>query len=845
MSEVGELASRAWAKLDGGSRHPLTHHMLDSAHVGGLIWDEMVPRRLKEAIGLADAAPWVMWICGIHDIGKAIPGFQAQDPAWTGSRVGNALPHGPAGQYSLAAELDMGFDRSSREVVARVVGGHHGFLSEADAPHGPGRHAFGGDDWRICREELAMFLAGVVGATGAAPRVSNVAGVVLSGLIPLADWLASNAAWFPFGADIPLESYVRVSLERARTAVTALRWSRWEPPSMAFGDRFPFPPRPAQEAVAEVVEELAAPALIVVESQTGSGKTEAALHYVAQASARGWSTGFYVGLPTRATSDQMFGRVKAFLESAGSTGMGGEGGATLSLVHGWASLNSDFQSLLASGPTFPDVEPSGIYESGGAVVAEEWFSRSHRGLVGPIGVGTVDAVLHGGLRKRHGPIRMFGLATKAVVIDEVHAYDAYMETILERVLQWLGLLEVPVILLSATLPSERRAALVEAYAGKSVAPSAPADALVTWADRHGRTGSRRLSGLQSQAVDIDLRADADAGFPVAEVLAAARSGANVLVVRNTVDRARSTARSVLDIAGQVPVWCVHARMPFDMRDERQREIRAAFGPGGARPRGSVVVATQVLEQSLDVDFDVLYTDLAPIDLLVQRIGRVHRHANPRPTGFEVPRMVVVNSDVAPAGRSAVYHVNLQARTLAALTGRTAIRIPTEVGQLIDLVYSADELPAAPWLQQLMAESRSALVQEAAGYEQRARDRWVPHPTNEFAHAHFTRRAETDEAFGTRLESPAVDLVLLGREVGGVLLNEDSSPKVLLRSSLSLSSPGDAVRAVLAESTVRAAWTRRKLLRGFRAVELDGAGRGRLAGVRFELDRETGLEVARE
>jgi CRISPR-associated helicase Cas3 len=468
------------------------------------------------------------------------------------------------------------------------------------------------------------------------------------------------------------------------------------------GRRFPgYSPRDVQTVTEQVPFDV--PALIIVEAEMGKGKTEAALSMVARFLARGVGDGVTVALPTMATSNAMFGRVEEVV-----TRIFPSQDVQLALAHGRSSRHTRFQVLVQRGLRARDLD-----NPEASVTCARWLLNKKRILLAQVGVGTIDQALQAALVVRHQFVRMFGLSRNVVIVDEVHAYDAYMEVLLEHLLAWLGALDVPVILLSATLPSERRAALALAWRGPEVprdgadeSESISADdletarsrpyPLVTVTTRAGTTTRSTDEAPSSRSLLLERAPNAEEDVAnvaavAARLLAAARSGARVVWIRNTVREAQRAFRAVAARADEVEHTLFHAR--FRGCDRRRLEERVLERFGKAAPQGGrVLIATQVVEQSLDLDFDELHTDLAPIDLLFQRAGRLHRHERVRPAGFESPRLVVhgpSDADIAALrfGPSRfVYDTGTLWITDRALRSRDALALPADIRPLVEESY---------------------------------------------------------------------------------------------------------------------------------------------------------------
>ncbi|MCL4465046.1 MAG: CRISPR-associated helicase Cas3', partial [Chloroflexi bacterium] len=460
------------------------------------------------------------------------------------------------------------------------------------------------------------------------------------------------------GVDVPDCS--RRSAGMAGAALKLLGWTGWSPSSESrdFSSLFPNieSPYPVQREVEVLADRLDGPALVVVEAPMGEGKTEAAVFLEDRWGAALGQRGCYFALPTQATSDQMYGRVLEFMKKRYPADL-----VNLQLLHGHASLSALFQELLRRGEQqrtlAAGLEPRGIAGESGydgapaGVVAGEWFTYRKRGLLAPFGVGTIDQALLAALQTRHVFVRLFGLAHKTVILDEVHAYDAYMTALLERLLEWLGALGSSVVLLSATLPDGRRLRLVEAYARGAgycfdegeMRAHYPR---VSWVSRAGcgarqvgvSTRSTRKLGLEW--VDGALPAESEP-FALGERLRAElENGGCAAVICNTVARAQQVYLALKTYFpetaddGQPVLDLLHARYLYEDRSKRERRTLIRFGkPDGEvemedgnvrkvrRPNRAVLVSTQIIEQSLDLDFDLMVTDLAPVDLLLQRSGR--------------------------------------------------------------------------------------------------------------------------------------------------------------------------------------------------------------------------------
>lgn len=424
----------------------------------------------------------------------------------------------------------------------------------------------------------------------------------------------------------------------------------------------------------------------------GEGKTEAAL------SCALGTRGLYTAMPTQATSNALFARVAEFMERNQGPGSF----YRLALAHGSGGPEAAALKL----------RDIGLGTADSTVRAGWWFRGSKRALLCPHGIGTVDQGLIGVLQCRHGFLRLYGLSGRTVIFDEVHAYDTYTGGLIERLIAWLQALRCRVVVMSATLPASRRDALLQAWAGgdgtpASAMPSAVAYPRLSWAT----PGAVQVSSFEaSRPQRVALRpAPSDVSTIAGQVAAWAHQGARVLVVVNKVARAQSL---FLRLPEHTPATLFHARFPMEQRLEIEARVLGLFGPGGAAVDGHVLVATQVAEQSLDIDFDVLISDPAPVDLVLQRQGRIHRHPRARPQGYEDPVVHVVELDqsLPCEGLSRFIYDRWDVlRSIAWLREHRELDLPGDIDRAVQAVYG-DWQPDGP------AELLEALEQAKARHE---------------------------------------------------------------------------------------------------------------------------------
>ncbi|MYT16176.1 MULTISPECIES: type I-E CRISPR-associated protein Cse1/CasA [unclassified Streptomyces] len=763
-------ARSAWGKHDRDTESwlPLWRHMADSAAVAGRLWDEWIPTGVKELVaqvlpgGIEDARRLAIWLAASHDIGKATPAFSCQVDSLASKMREAGLemlyekqfgadrkraPHGLAGQLILQEWLSdrHGWSGRASGQFAVVIGGHHGVPPGHQDIHDVDLHpellrtpGASEETWHAVQFELLDACARVAGVDGRVGEWKSVklpqpVQVVLTSVVILADWIASSSELFPYRA-----ASVSSSGSGAHSAHLEAAWrcldlpSPWAPrvpqgtAAELFASRFAFPPgaeiRPVQEEAVRLAREMPASGLLIIEAPMGEGKTEAALAAAEVLAARSEAGGCLVALPTQATGDAMFSRLLTWLDHLPSTE-----GHSVFLAHAKAALNDEWSGLVRAGSrpiTAVDTDGSQSVPSPGSasrqgscgLQAHQWLRGRKKGLLASFTVGTIDQVLFGGLKSRHLALRHLALAGKVVIIDEVHAYDAYMSTYLERVLEWLAAYGVPVILLSATLPAAGRQALTEAYAGAGSGAriGLPSDTypLLTAVSPGKEPLVAQPPAASGRGTDIVLEPLDDDLLSLMDRLERELAGGGcALVVRNTVDRVLEAAERLRERFGEDRVTVAHSRFVAADRASKDRDLLGRFGPDGMRPTGPhVVVASQVVEQSLDIDFDLLVTDLAPVDLMLQRMGRLHRHSRRRPARLRSARCLVTGVDWRSdppepvRGSLGVYEGRYTLlRSLAVLRPHfegTQLRLPSDISPLVQAAYGDGPVGPEHWAEAL-------------------------------------------------------------------------------------------------------------------------------------------------
>ena len=682
-------AKRFWGKADRkdpGRVHLLEHHLADvGACFEALLAQPTIRRRLARTAGWDDVDPvTAARLCvfaALHDIGKVNLGFQAR--IWDDADVppgqrrprfaGHTLDLTPILQDEDGETADWFFDalgwwddlltwddRDGATVCGLFVAtlSHHGRPLQID-----GTRQRNPAIWRplgeLNPEEYTRRVSRLVcdwfkaAFTPGGPPLPSAPAFQhhFLGLCNLADWIGSNERWFEY-VDEPRDDYIDIARERAERAIAAVGLNVTTQRKQVLRAGVPdftglFPHIGDANAIQRTAHDapLTEP-LVIIESETGSGKTEAALWRFAEMYAEGLVDGIYFALPTRAAAVQIHGRVHDFVARLFPE----ECRPPVALaVPGY---DPDADAASSAIPDY-DTHAAGHHDDDDKPWASE---HPKRFLAAQIAVGTVDQALLGALKVKNAHMRTACLARNLLVVDEVHASDAYMTEILAALLDAHCNAGGYALLMSATLGSVARQRWLDESGdiGLADAIAAPYPAVSVRGNTidAGENDQAKTVGMSSQPVMREPAAVAQLA------LNAARAGAKVLVVRNTVNYAVNTWQAVEERAGpfdklrmNVATLLHHGRYAAGDRRRLDGRVEALLGKDSQRADGCVVVGTQTLEQSLDIDADLLITDLCPADVLLQRIGRLHRHTrNDRPPDYAGPRCIVLTppgADLSP------------------------------------------------------------------------------------------------------------------------------------------------------------------------------------------------------
>ncbi|MBI9051885.1 MAG: CRISPR-associated helicase Cas3' [Anaerolineaceae bacterium] len=841
MNRLNEKYFCFWAKTskEQGNEawHNLLWHLIDTGMVAHALWDSSLSDALKKdmaqalSLDITQTGKLVSFWVALHDIGKAGPAFQRK---WDFGKqrikqAGFTFPPSPEiipGYHGLATtwimenyweEEHIIQDRSFSISLALALGGHHGeFPSSGEMNSTVYRSDHLGDGrWKAARIAIINQLKEIftppdiyMPPSGMEP--CNALLFLLAGLTTTADWIASNSTYFKFDdGSMPMETYLHKSAEEAQYALQDLGWHGWKSSGdpHTFTQLFPeFIPNSLQSAFIEHTQGLDSPYLLILEAPTGSGKTESALYLADTTIQKEYKAGIYIAMPSQATSNQMYDRTTKFLSERYK-----HIPLNILLVHGAALIKEDFSKVRIQGIGQDQQQAQGN------IIGAEWFLPRKKSLLAPFGIGTVDQTFLSVMRCKHFFLRLFGLAHKVVIFDEVHAYDVYMLEIFKRLLNWLRSVNTSVIILSATLPEQSRFELLQTYTGQVEDVDVPSIEFPRLSiSTQNQIQVFPLGVTESRCIALQWLAEEDLTTILSNELA---SGGNAAIICNRVDHTLEIYERLKEVFPSEELLIFHSRFPYCWREQIETKIKDRYGKNSSsRPQRSIVIATQVIEQSLDLDFDLMISDLAPVDLLIQRAGRLHRHqgnAHPpsRPTALTEPKLMLLLPDQEQDPPSfskdgSIYAPYILQRTWFAIHSLSLLNLPAQTDELIGKVYSEelmDEIRADLWPQ--MQEYFRKMLHEDDEDSLKAVNQLIKTPNKRilgslqagFDDEHDPASHSLMQTL-TRNARPSVQLVCLFQEADGLytldqhlLVNLDQQPDhqitvACLRSALSLSNP---------------------------------------------------------
>ena len=793
-----------WAK--SAPRMSVTTHGKISGITAQILFDKMLSDGTAQFLSFLmridreDPKNMIGYLVSLHDIGKIDYHFQAQDKQVQERMIEEGLcPADPMVEicrHEKATEQILwrtiwkaqGCDRRSAQFYAAILGAHHQGKDGSASPNIELLQIYQTEYDRKMREFFLHSDSNVV-----LPRIQKedrgTVGAILLGLTVLADWISSSD-YFEKEDDCSAE------FERIRDKIGHfLEMSGLNKADRIFGDTFSevWPQisaaqmRPLQIEVEKLFHKEGKEriALVLLEAPMGEGKTEAGCYAAVQMGKQYQKNGIYFALPTAATSNQMVVRMQNWLQD------------DVRLLHGMAWMEDK--------DTFPEGNLH-IDDEEHERTARNWLAPVRRGLLSRYAVGTIDQVMMAAMMIKYGCLRLLGLSGKVLLIDELHAYDMYMGTIIERLLDWCRALEIPVVMLSATLTQKKKQQMLKPYTEEKLDNAYPAITAVT---QTGKLIVRPVTEITSrQTVQIKMLPILHQPQKIAlQAIQLTNQGGCLCVMLNTVKQAQDVFQAIQTIGFDGEVLLFHARFPAERRDMIEKKCLTLFGKDKTnRPRKAILVATQVVEQSLDVDFDIFISSVAPIDLLLQRTGREFRHSETRrPVGIENPVFYVMipedgeqAEDSAFAADGCVYPICLLRQSIHLLQSKESIRIPEDMAQLVEDGYDAEKAEPEYLESWWEAEIGDQIKADQSGIYclSHPKDGFNPIQKRQEKDRFAFDDAETDSYFSakTRLGEPTVRISLIHTElyeaVRSRIAEKQNIPqklaKAVLKQSVSIS-----------------------------------------------------------
>jgi CRISPR-associated endonuclease/helicase Cas3 len=715
MSRGKVIISNFWAKTTPDNKPGISvlEHMLNVGFVA-----RAIAARRGELLGLFELrASLVGTLAALHDLGKISPEFQQKCEEWLKERNlldiarrwdwGNKLrpDHGKTTHAALQKYLtENNIDEPTAMFVPAVLGGHHGRLNPPDDRGFRLNNSIvdehSGIDWEKEREQAIEAVFSQFGIKPSEISIDDSSPALwwIGGLTSVADWIGSDERHFPPEGGMDAG-------KAAEVAEKCLDEIGFEEPHIirgrSFGDLFQteingkivkFEPNKMQSAALSKITDRG---VYVIEAPMGSGKTEAALGAAYNLLSSGKANGVYFALPTQATSNRMHLRMKIFVERISP------GAVESKLIHSNSWLVNDKL------PTLSPVRTIGTNEED-AETGRDWFSSAKRALIAPFGVGTIDQALLGVVAAKHFFVRQFALAGKVVILDEIHSYDLYTGTLIDRLIQTLEKLGCTVIVLSATLSRARRELIVPSGKIRAGSSSKEPYPLIT-----GRKNGKALRPLaisppKPKTIGVTFIPESKA---VSLAIDTATKGACVVWVCDTVDSAQRVYRQIRnDNAARFPVGLLHAHFPFWRREKLEEEWMTRLGKESGTRCGSILVSTQIVEQSVDLDADLMVTELAPTDMILQRMGRLWRHdRGKRPVSK--PRILILEEEIglpefcrmeatqivkALGDKALVYDPYVLLRSVAEWKKLKKVIVPEDIRRLIEATYKKRKQEPKGW-----------------------------------------------------------------------------------------------------------------------------------------------------
>lgn len=689
---------------------PFIIHAMDTGGIMEKLFIKWLPEHVRNELALSlqpksnpeiaitKVCEFCRLLALLHDVGKITPVFQNKiaksieghfefltnlgfNLAVMSDSYSQKSPHQLAGQAILNFN---GFP----EEFSEIVGSHHGrgnFGKAIDQFEDYSYNYFGIKNsqknlWIGLWNEWISFALNDTGFTvDTLPKPDIKSQMLLTGLLIMSDWIASNTYYFPYVSidDLSEEKRVKYAFDRLDLPCTLELHTVCDNPQV-FADKFSFKSNFMQNKIMEIVSQNDFSGLYILEAPMGLGKTEAALSAAEILIDKCGLGGIYFGLPTQATANGIFGRIREWASKCDTETH------SIRLAHGMTELNEEYQSMF-HGTASSYADDNVDEDNNNSVIVHTWFEGRKQALLADFVIATIDQFLLASLKQKHVMLRHLGLAGKVVILDECHAYDAYMNIYLDHTLTWMGAYNVPVIILSATLPAKRRAQLVKAYLNMQKLPTIDSISypVLTYTTKDNNAISMALPcEIPEKVVAIREIEESNLSSYIKEKLCGEGCAA---VIVNTVAYAQLLSDKLASELNDYEIICFHSRFIASDRAKIEHTLLNCVGKNSTSDtrKNLIVVGTQVIEQSLDLDFDTMITELCPMDLLLQRSGRLHRHNRTRPSNCKEPVLAILKP--SDDKRNKIYYKWILEQTKRYLPDKLVI--PSCIPELVNKVYN--------------------------------------------------------------------------------------------------------------------------------------------------------------
>jgi CRISPR-associated endonuclease/helicase Cas3 len=641
------------------NKKTLGRTVFDHCEIVGLIAENLV-LNFPEWVRKIFFPSGVHLISAAHDVGKISPAFQKKIYQAAGLSHNNFIG---IEFIDIENEKNWGWHQGVSllsaesynlgQVASRIIGRHHGTLPNTKQNlFNDGDQELGGEPWKKARHSLLEDLKNKFNCDWPAKDQKYFESII-SGLTVVSDWLGSAKEFDD--PTVPIsKNYIQEYLNKIGFTKTILK------KNLSFENIFGFRPLEAQQIL---IDNCKKPGIYILEAPMGYGKTEAALFAAYQMLTNELATGVYFALPTQLTSDVMYERMQKFLDKIC------EEKGTAKLIHRNSWLYE--------------------FETGGQFAPEKsWFDGTKKGILAQFAVGTLDQALLAVLNVKYNFVRAFGLVGKVVIIDEAHSYDFYTGTLLDELLKELEKWKCTVIILSATLTRNRREKLLSYSSHSSGYP------LIS-----GKVEDCLIEKTFeiSEEAEIQTRIICNQNIAIEEVLNRASLGQQVVWIENNVAKAQEIYKVLGARCSEINITCgiLHSRFLKCDRKSLENEWVPILGKNGHSIRGNrgrILVGTQILEQSLDIDVDFFVTRLCPSDMLLQRMGRLWRHKDTkRPSSARREFWILAcNESDENDFTKVVYSPYVLYRTQEVWSQLSSVFLPSQVRSIMESTYEIRE-----------------------------------------------------------------------------------------------------------------------------------------------------------